>query len=184
MKLRKFSGGVAALFILSLLLCATYVLAQSANPAAANQTKQISPPSAQNNQAGPIPAKTPVIPKPATPPTTGPKLIVYYFHSSYRCHSCITIEKFTKAALDEGFPAELQSGTVNWKPLNLEDSGNEHFSTDYKLYTKSVVLSLWQNGQEKSWKNLEEVWTLLRDEIAFKEYIQKEIKIMLAGKSR
>ena len=107
------------------------------------------------------------------------KLIVYYFHTNFRCHSCITIEKLTRQAVTSGFASQLNSGRIEFKEVNVEDAGNEHFTDDYKLYTKSVILSDVKNGQEASWKNLDKVWKLLRDEQKFIDYIQTEVNTLL-----
>ena len=107
------------------------------------------------------------------------KLIVYYFHTSSRCHSCITIEKLTRQAVTEGFSDRLKNSRIEFKVINVEDAANEHYVDDYKLYTKSVILSDQVNGKEKSWKNLDKVWTLLRDERKFIEYIRTEVRTLL-----
>lgn len=107
------------------------------------------------------------------------KLVVYYFHGNFRCHSCITIENLTKQAVNSGFTDQLKNGRIEMKVINIEEPGNEHFADDYKLYTKSVILSDIKNGSEASWKNLEKVWTLLGDEDKFIEYIQTEMKTLL-----
>ncbi|NLG17345.1 MAG: hypothetical protein GX556_08470 [Fibrobacter sp.] len=109
------------------------------------------------------------------------KLVVYYFYTTYRCHSCTMIEKLTKTAVEAGFKDLLASGRVEFKGINIEQPGNEHFVEDYKLYTKSVILSDLRDGKEAKWKNLDQVWTLLGNEGKFIEYIQKEIKTYLEG---
>jgi hypothetical protein len=64
----------------------------------------------------------------------------------------------------------------------VEDKGNEHFAEDYKLYTKSVIVSTQKDGKESSWKNLDQIWTLVGDQTKYMEYIRKEVKACLAGK--
>jgi hypothetical protein len=107
------------------------------------------------------------------------KLIVYYFHTNFRCHSCITIEKLTRQAVNEGFADQLKNGRIEFKEINVEEAGNEHFVDDYKLYTKSVILSDVKDGKETSWKNCEKVWPLLGNEQKFIDYIQTEVKALL-----
>jgi hypothetical protein len=109
------------------------------------------------------------------------KVVVYYFHTTFRCQSCNMIEKFTKEAIEAGFANELKSGIVEMKIINVEEKGNEHFAKDYKLYTKSVIVSDVKDGKEITWKNLDKVWTLLRDQNKFIDYIQTEVKTSLKG---
>jgi len=94
------------------------------------------------------------------------------------------IEKFTKLALEENFDKELKNGDIEWKMVNVDEPGNKHFVKDYKLITKSVVLSDVKDGKEKSWKNLEKVWDLLGDEGKFKKYIADEVRSFPGGESK
>ena len=107
------------------------------------------------------------------------KIIVYYFYTTHRCYSCRLIEKSTKDAVETFFSDELKSGLLEYKPINIDEKGNEHFSKDYKLYTKSVVVSLRKDGKEISYKNLEKIWQYLNDENKFFNYIKEETEKML-----
>jgi len=111
------------------------------------------------------------------------KVIAYYFHGTARCVSCRKIEKFTNDSIRENFSRQLKSGELEWKVVNVEEQDNRHFVGDYKLYTKSVVLSRMDSGSEKKWKNLEEVWNLLGNQDAFQQYIKREVQALLDEKS-
>jgi hypothetical protein len=124
---------------------------------------------------------TPSTPAAAATQSAQRKLVVYYLHGTYRCPSCNKIESLTKEAVQEGFAQAIAKGRVELRVLNVEEPGNEHFVQDYKLYTKSVVLSDLKDGKELKWKNLEQVWTLLGNETKFIDYIQKEMKSYLEG---
>jgi hypothetical protein len=114
-----------------------------------------------------------------TPPKEDRQLIVYYFRTTYRCPSCHYIEETTQATLKESFAEQLKSGRIVFKMLNVEESGNEHFTDDYKLYTKSVVLSDRKGAKETRWKNLDQVWQLIHNDDGFREYIKKEVNAYL-----
>lgn len=101
-------------------------------------------------------------------------VVAYYFHTTLRCPSCRKIEAYSRLAVETGFPGDLASGRLQWRVVNIEDKGNEHFIGDYQLYTKSLILSEVRSGREVRWKNLTRVWELLGDEPAFVEYVQKE----------
>ena len=103
------------------------------------------------------------------------KVVVYYFHGNKRCVSCRKIEQYTQTAIDSGFAAELKSGALEWRVVNTDSSQNEHYLTDYQMYTKSVILSDLHGGKETRWKNLEKVWELLGDENDFAAYVRSEL---------
>jgi hypothetical protein len=107
-------------------------------------------------------------------------VIAYYFHTTYRCVSCRKIEAYSKLAIETAFAADLASGRLQWRMINIEDTGNEHFVKDYQLFTKSLVLSERRAGREVRWKNLPKVWELLNSEPAFVDYVQTETRAFLA----
>ncbi len=107
-------------------------------------------------------------------------VIVYYFHGKFRCHTCRRIEQLTREAVREFFEDEIGTGEVELKVINVEEKENSHFTKDYQLFTKSVIISDIVNGKEKQWKNLQKVWELIHNEQAFKEYIRREVSAYLS----
>jgi len=104
------------------------------------------------------------------------KVIAYYFHTTFRCPSCYKIEQYTEGAIKEYFEKEIESGNLVYEVINVEGKGSEHFVQDYQLYTKSVVLSFVKDGKEVKFKNLEQVWQLLRNKDKFYKYIKSEVE--------
>ena len=113
---------------------------------------------------------------------TSDKVIVYYFHSSNRCSSCMTIERYTRESVEANFAKELKNGQVEFKSINVELPANSHYTTDYKLYTKSVIISDMVQGKEQRWKNLQRVWELFHEETDFKDYVKLETTAYLKEK--
>ncbi len=106
-------------------------------------------------------------------------LIVYYFHGKKRCMSCRTIEMYTHDAILNHFPAELESDRMEWQILSLANPKNKHFRDDFELYTQSVVLVEMEGNEMVRWKNLKDVWKLIRNKDAFYEYIREEVSAFL-----
>ena len=109
-------------------------------------------------------------------------LVVYYFHGNARCPTCYKLEGFAKSEVETDFADAIKSGKLEWKTVNVEEKGNEHFVDDYKLYTKSIIVSVHQNGKETSWKNLDSIWQLVHDQSKYREYIKNDVKACLEGK--
>jgi len=103
------------------------------------------------------------------------KVIAYYFHGTFRCSTCQTIEKYSKEAIEQYFANELKNGTFEFRPVNVEEPGNKHFIQDYQLVTRSLVLSLVSDGKETKWKNLPDVWQFVSDRDKFFQYVKDEI---------
>ena len=104
---------------------------------------------------------------------------IYYFHGNNRCKSCHLIEIMTKDTVQNNFKNELNSKTLIFKTINVEKPENTHFIKDYRLYNKTVLISLFKNNQEIKHKNLDKIWPHLRDPKTFKNYIKSETKAFL-----
>jgi hypothetical protein len=109
------------------------------------------------------------------------KVVVYYFHGNTRCLTCRKIESIAKSAIEGGFAAELITGQIEFRAVNIEEPKNEHYVQDFQLATRSVVLSRIRNDKQDAWKNLDRVWTLVRDPEAFQRYVVDETKQLLGG---
>ena len=103
------------------------------------------------------------------------KVIAYYFHGTYRCSTCRTIEEYSHDAIQTYFAKELGNGSLEFRPVNVDEPENKHFIQDYQLVTRSLVLSLMSDGKEKKWKNLPDVWKLVRDKEKFYQYVKDEV---------
>jgi len=111
--------------------------------------------------------------------TVSHQVVAYYFHGNVRCATCRKIEAYTKEAIDSAFTSDLMNGSVKWLVINVDSSQNKHFINDFQLYTRSVILSDLHKGQQKRWKNLDQVWTLAGNKAEFVKYIQSEVKAYL-----
>ncbi len=89
------------------------------------------------------------------------------------------MEKFSKEAIETNFKDALGAGKLRFKAVNVEERGNEHFINDYKLYTKSLVLSLTKDGREVRSKNLEKIWELSRNKQRFIDYVTNEVNAFM-----
>ncbi|MGB9696533.1 MAG: nitrophenyl compound nitroreductase subunit ArsF family protein [Ignavibacteria bacterium] len=96
------------------------------------------------------------------------KYIVYYFHPTARCESCINLEAYIKEVIETKYS---NAGFV-FKSINIEDRENEHFRKDYNLKFSSVVLV---NIENNKWKNLDSIWSYVEAKEGFFNYAEKEI---------
>lgn len=103
------------------------------------------------------------------------QVVVYYFHGTFRCPTCYNMEKYSKEAIETNFKGALSSGKLEFKAVNVEEKGNEHYTNDYKLYTKSLILSLVKDGKEIRHKNLEKIWEYAYNRQKFIEYVTEEL---------
>lgn len=107
------------------------------------------------------------------------KVIAYYFHGTYRCSTCQTIEQYSREAIEQYFSKELDDKTLEFKPLNVDDPENRHYIQDYELFTKSLVIVLYKDDKQVKWKNLENVWKYAGDKEKFYQYVKGEVENFL-----
>jgi len=107
------------------------------------------------------------------------KVIAYYFHGTFRCTTCRTIEQYSHDAIYTYFAEELDSGILEFRPVNVDDLDNKHFIMDYQLFSRSLVLSLIKDGKETKWKILNDVWMLVRNKEKFFQYVKDEVEEFL-----
>lgn len=110
----------------------------------------------------------------------GTKFVLYYFHTSFRCASCLTIEKTARQVVNEQFAKDLSSGRLQFAAVDVEKLENRHYIEDYQLVTKSLVLVEYRDGKEVRHKVLQGVWEQTSLE-GLRDYIASEISAFLQG---
>jgi hypothetical protein len=166
-KSNKFAIGIACMAIILLVMLTRESSWSAETSLKSNPDKSVSGKKVKDNQ---------------TSDKKDHKVIIFYFYGNVRCFTCKQIERLTKEAVKEGFGEEMKNGVVQMKAVNVQEPRNNHFIKDYRLYTKSVIVSDLKQGKEERWKNLLRVWELVRNDEAFKRYVQKEVKEYLEGK--
>lgn len=106
----------------------------------------------------------------------GSKVTAYYFYTTQRCPTCLKIESLSEEAIRSGFAGELETGRLEWKPLNTDEPENEHFVEDYELYTKSLIIVEQVDGKQTRWKNCPKIWELVHRDKKFLSYVQDEVR--------
>jgi len=126
----------------------------------------------------------PLAPSPVEdgPQEAGHLVVAYYFHGTSRCQTCLRIEEYAREAIEAGFPGEIESGTLEWYAVDVEQPQNEHFVADYELTTRSLILVDMGGGVQTRWKDLSRVWELVGDKEAFVTYVRGETQAYLEGR--
>ncbi len=110
------------------------------------------------------------------------KVVAYYFHGNFRCVSCRKLESLAYEAVINGFAEEIKRGDLQWRAVNVEERENEHFISDYRLFSRALVVVRFKDGKQVAYKNLMRAWELLRDDEALKKYVQSEVGSYLQEK--
>ena len=107
---------------------------------------------------------------------SSPKVVTYYFYTTARCATCRKLEAFAQEVIEQDFSEALQSGRLEWRPVNVQEQGNGHFIQDYNLVTKSLVLVRMKDQEQVSWKNLDKIWQLVWNKEDYQSYVRSELQ--------
>ena len=113
----------------------------------------------------------------AAAPRTGNRVVVYYMHRTFRCSSCLWMEKTTRQSLQESFPSELANGRLELKLENYQN--RQDLAKRYDVYTVSVLVVNVADGREVSYQDLDKVWELKGDSDKFRAYITEAVRAAL-----
>ena len=107
------------------------------------------------------------------------KVIAYYFRGTFRSPSCRHLEKNCREVIEANFKDALASGKLEFQVVILGDKGEGYYVNYYKIYARTLILSLVKNGKETEWKNLDRVGEFFDNREGFSDYLKKEINIFL-----
>lgn len=107
------------------------------------------------------------------------RVAVYYFHGKIRCPECRTIESCARQTVEQKFPEQLRQGRIEWRVIDYQSPGNEHFVDDYRLIAATVGLVEFHDGIAKQWKQLARAWDFVGNRDEMKRYIETEIRSYL-----
>ena len=107
-------------------------------------------------------------------------LSIYILYGNAKCPTCEDIMRLTDETLREDFAAAQSRREILFSSANVEEPGNEWYVSTFEIFSTSVVLALYDQGQLVTWKNPQEVWDLAADPPAFKTFLRQMIRELLA----
>jgi hypothetical protein len=76
------------------------------------------------------------------------KVLIYNFHVTNRCPSCIAIEEATTKTLNTYFTKEVKEGRIKRQILNVDDEANKTFSEKYEAFGSGIFVTRVFKGNE------------------------------------
>lgn len=100
-------------------------------------------------------------------PAEGSQEELVYFTFGKRCPTCLRMEAWTRTVAEQRrIPFRVQEADAK----TVEQ---------YGLTTKSLIFRKMKDGEESSWKKLDRIWELSRDEAALKNYVSEQIDSLI-----
>ncbi len=115
-----------------------------------------------------------------TAPVQPNAVVVYYFRANARCAACRTLEACSREIVENRFSAEAADGRIQWRAIDYQSPGNEHYVADYQLLTGGVVLVEFREGRPKRYTALTETWNMTGDRAGLARHLEDRIRAFLA----
>ncbi len=113
----------------------------------------------------------------AKTPTGPSRVYVTYLHGNMRCVTCNTIERLLRDTVHKRFAEALADGRVVWREVNYDE--DPALAKRYDAATSMPVISWEVDGREAGFDKIDEVWSLMRDPVAFEDAIVDSIDTAL-----
>ena len=107
------------------------------------------------------------------------KVIVYYFHNTRRCATCLGIQRVIEETIDTGFTKDIEAGMLEFRELNMEEEPNKKYVQQFQLSFGTMVVAAEANGETRKWENAGKVWELAQSPDELKAYVEKNIRQQL-----
>ncbi len=117
----------------------------------------------------------------AAPATDAPadRVVVMYFHRTQRCPTCLRMGSYAEKAVTTGFASQLKDRKVAFHYIDFQDAKNAAFADAYQVTGPTLIVARVAGNKVAEFKNLTEIWAKARDEAAFIEYVQSNVKAYL-----
>ena len=79
------------------------------------------------------------------------KVVIYYFHRTTRCQSCLKMEALAKYDITVEMASDIESGQLEWQLVNFDEKDNSHFVELFELESPSLIAVHLSNGKIKRW---------------------------------
>jgi hypothetical protein len=75
-------------------------------------------------------------------------ILIYNFHVTNRCVSCISIEEATTKTLNTYFASEMKQGRIKRQILNVDDEANAKIAEKYQAFGSGLFVTRILKGKE------------------------------------
>lgn len=120
----------------------------------------------------------------AKPAAASTVVYAYYFHQTFRCLSCQTMEEMAARVIQEHFAQPIQAGQVVWMPVNIDEPAGKVLRQQFNqlnVRASDLVLARMENGVCQKSKKLDELLGLTDHPDAFSKYLVEEVSVCLSA---
>ena len=103
------------------------------------------------------------------------RVVAMYFHRTQRCPTCRKMGSYTEEAIKTGFSQQLKDRTVQFHYVDFQNKKNAALVKGYKIKGPALVVAHIKDKKVKEYRNLEKIWTKVREKPEFVKYVRENI---------
>ncbi len=104
------------------------------------------------------------------------RVVAMYFHRTERCPTCRTMGSYAEEAVKSAFAEEIKRGQVAFHFIDFEAEKNARYTKAYNIGGPALIVAKIADNKVASYKDLDDIWTKVRDKAAFLQYVQENVK--------
>jgi len=105
------------------------------------------------------------------------RVVVTYFHTTFRCPTCNAIERLANQLVVQDYAGQLARGAIEWQTINFQE--RDDLARRYELAAGAIVVAKIQDDKEVAFQRLDDVWTLYDKPEQFKRYLENVVNAYL-----
>ena len=68
--------------------------------------------------------------------------VVYYFHGTRRCPTCIKVGEIARATVENNFKKEIEEGKVKFEDINVEDGKHDDLVEKFQIKWNALIIRI------------------------------------------
>jgi len=114
--------------------------------------------------------------------SSNPKVVVYYFHPTFRCAACIFAESLTHQVIQQQWQDALDQGVLEWRPVNFDLPENKSLKQLFEVDSSAVVIAAVRDGKTTRWEKIAQLWQEVQQPNSFRDRIDQQITKLFLDK--
>lgn len=107
------------------------------------------------------------------------RVVVYYFHGTRRCPTCLGIQKVIEETIETTFAKELEADMLVFEELNFEEEKNKSFVEKYQLSFSTMIVTARAGETVVKWDNAGKIWDYAQAHDDLSVYVEKSVRAYL-----
>ena len=113
-------------------------------------------------------------------PSSRLRVVIYYFHPTLRCTSCLLAESLAHQVVQEHWNDALDQGVLQWRLANIDLPENQSLTRLFAVDSSAVVVASVHDGKHVRWEKISQVWEQVQEPDTFRGRIHGQIMKLLS----